>query len=94
MHVVVRNYDGPGASELFDLLERREDDVKPLISGVPGFVSYVAFRTGGGGSTVTICEEKAGADESARRAAEWIKQNAEVAVDRPLITEGRTILRF
>src|SRR5919198_699360 len=49
MYVVVRSYSGQGASELFDLLGQREEDVKELISGVPGFVRYAAFRSGDGG---------------------------------------------
>ena len=66
MYAAVRSYSGQGASELFDVLGQREEDVKSLISGVPGFVSYVAFRSGDGGMTVTICEDKAGTDESSR----------------------------
>jgi hypothetical protein len=31
MYVVVRSYSGQGASELFDLLGEREEDVKELI---------------------------------------------------------------
>ena len=46
MHVVVRSYSGQGASDLFDALEQNEAEVTALISGVPGFVSYVAFRSG------------------------------------------------
>ena len=76
MYAVVRTYSGEGASELFDLLGQREQDVQALISGVPGFVNYVAVRSGDGGVTVTVCEDKAGTDESARRAAEWVKDNA------------------
>ena len=53
MYAVVRSYSGPGASELFDLLGQREEDVKNLIGAVPGFVSYVAFRSGDGG-TITL----------------------------------------
>ena len=49
--------------------------MKALISGVPGFVSYAAVRGGVGGVTVTVCEDKAGTDESARRAADWVKEN-------------------
>jgi len=45
MYVVVRSYSGQGASELFDLLGQRGEDVKSLIGGVPGFVSYAAFRS-------------------------------------------------
>ena len=95
MHVVVRSYSGQGASELFDLLGEREEDVKDLISGVPGFISYAAVRTGDGGVTVTVCEDKAGTDESSRRAAEWVKENVSATtVNPPAITEGDAVLQF
>jgi hypothetical protein len=94
MYVVVRAYSGQGASELFDLLEQREEDVKSLIGGVPGFVSYAAFRSGGGGMTVTICQDKTGTDESSERAANWVKENVSTTVDPPASTEGDTVLQF
>jgi hypothetical protein len=95
MYAVVRSYSGEGASELFDLLTQREEDVKRLISGVPGFVNYVAFRAEtGSGMTVTVCQDKAGADESTRRAADWVQENVSTPVRRLLITEGSTVLQF
>jgi hypothetical protein len=94
MYAVVRTYSGQGASELFDLLGQREADVRALISGVPGFVSYAAIRDGDGGVTVTVCEDKAGTDESSRRAAEWVKENVSASADPPAITEGNTVLQF
>jgi hypothetical protein len=94
MYVVVRSYSGQGASELFDLLGQREADVKELISGVPGFVSYAAFRSGDGGMTVTVCQDKEGTDESSRRAAEWVKENVSTPGSPPEITEGSTVLQF
>jgi hypothetical protein len=94
MHAVVRSYSGPGASELFDLLGQREEDVKNLIGGVPGFVSYTAFRSGDGGITVTVCQDKTGTDESSRRAAEWVKENVSSPANPPVITEGSTVLQF
>ena len=94
MHAVVRTYSGQGASELFDLLGDREEDVKALITGVPGFVSYAAVRSGDGGVTVTVCEDKAGTDESSRRAAEWVKENVSATADPPAVTEGDTVLQF
>ena len=54
MHVVIRSYAGAGASELFDLLEQRSDEVRELIGGVPGFVSYTGFRSGDGAKV--FCE--------------------------------------
>lgn len=94
MYAVVRTYSGQGASELFDLLGQREDDVRELISGVPGFVNYVAVRNGDGGVTVTVCNDKEGTDESSRRAAEWVKENVGASTDPPAITEGETTLQF
>ncbi len=94
MHVVVRSYSGQGASELFDLLAQREEDVRELISGVPGFVTYAAFRTDDGGAAVTVCQDKAGTDESSRRAAGWVAENTTTSVDPPRITEGSTVIQF
>jgi hypothetical protein len=94
MHVVVRSYSGPGATELFDLIGQREDEVKDLISGVPGFIKYAAVRTGDGGVTVTMCDDKEGTDESSRRAADWVKENATESVSPPEISEGDTVLEF
>jgi hypothetical protein len=67
--------------------------VKALISGVPGFVNYAAVREGDGGVTVTVCEDKAGTDESSRRAAEWVKDNISAQADPPAMTEGNTVLQ-
>ena len=95
MYVAVRSYSGQGASELFDVLAESEEDVKSLISSVPGFVSYAAFRSGDGGTTVTICQDKAGTDESSRRAARWVMENVSALGSPPVvITEGAAVLRF
>ena len=95
MYVVVRSYSGQGASELFDLIEQSDKEIRELITGVPGFVTYAAFRSGDGGTTVTVCQEKAGTDESSNRAAAWIKENASgTAVSPPEIKEGSTVLQF
>ena len=68
--------------------------MKALINGVPGFVSYAAVRSGDGGVTVTVCEDKTGTDESSRRAAEWVKENISATANPPAITEGNTVLQF
>jgi len=95
MYVAVRSYSGQGASELFDVLGQRAEDVKSLISSVPGFISYAAFRSGDGGMTVTICEDKVGTDESSRRAAKWVSENVSTTGSPPVvIREGSTVLLF
>jgi hypothetical protein len=94
MYAVIRTYTGQGAAEVLDLVESRADDVKDLIGGVPGFVSYTALRSSDGGVTVTVCEDEAGTDESSRRAAEYVKEHISTAVDPPEITAGSTVLQF
>jgi hypothetical protein len=94
MHAVVRSWSGEDAQELFDQLEQRTDEIEELIGGVPGFVSYTAFRTDEGGSTVTVCQDKSGTDESSRRAAEWVKENISATANPPAISEGGTVAHF
>jgi hypothetical protein len=94
MYVVVRSYSGKGASEIFDLLERSEEEVEEIIAGVPGFLSYMAIRSGDGGMTVTVCQDKAGTDESSRRAGQWVKRRVATTAHPPVIVEGSTVLQF
>ncbi len=95
MHVAVRSYSGTGAADLFDALEKNEEEVRELITTVPGFVTYSAFRSGNGGMTVTVCQEKAGTDESTKRAGDWVAENVgDSDISPPEITEGDTALHF
>ena len=94
MHAVVRSYSGQGASELFEQLEKRNEEIKDLIGGVPGFVSYTALRSSEGGATVTVCQDETGTAESSRRAAEWVKENISTMANPPVITEGSTVAYF
>ena len=95
MYIVVRHYTG--ASALVDAMVRREQEVRELISTVPGFRAYYAARMGGGGAvaTVTVCDDKAGTDESTRRAGEWVRANtAGATIAPPEVTEGETYITF
>jgi hypothetical protein len=94
MYTVVRQYSGPGVSELINVLESNKDEVERLIRGVTGVVSYTLLRTSDGGITVTVCQDKAGADESVRIAAAWVREHATGATNPPVISEGETILHF
>ncbi len=94
MYTVVRQYSGQGASQIFDAIEGKKDEVERLIRGVPGFVSYSLLRTNDGGVSVTVCQDKAGTDESVKIAADWVKQNVATAVSPPTISEGDNILQL
>ena len=95
MHAVVRNYSGAGAKQLFDLLEQRKAEVEAVIRKVPGLVSYTMLRNGDGGVSVTVCKDKAGADESVKIARDWIQKNASnTRASPPAVMEGSVILQI
>lgn len=95
MHTVIRSYSGSGASALFDLLEASKQEVEGLIRSVTGFVSYSLVRTADGGVSVTVCQDKAGTDESLQLARDWIQQHgSDLNVSPPAVTEGSNILQL
>jgi hypothetical protein len=94
MYAVVRTYSGKGAKELFDILEKRKSEVESVIRPVKGFVSYTLARSGDGGFSVTVCQDKAGADESVQVAREWVAKNASnTGAGAPKVSEGPVIIQ-
>ena len=95
MQVVIRTYSGKGAKELFDVLDKHKPDVESLLRSVKGFVSYTLARSGDGGFSVTVCNDKAGIDESVQKAKEWIAKNAgNIGSSAPKMTEGSVIIQM
>ena len=95
MHAVIRTFAGPSAKQLFDVLEARKQEVEKLIRPVKGFVCYSLVRTSEGGISVTVCEDKAGTDQSSQIARDWIGKNAaDLGVNAPTIVEGSVILQL
>ena len=95
MYAIVRNYSGAGAKQLFDVLERQKAEVEATLRKVPGLESYTLVRSGDGGMSITVCKDKAGADESVKVAREWIKKNAaDVPAYPPAIMEGSVIVQI
>ena len=93
MHAVIRSYSGTGAKALFDLLEERKAEVEGLIRSAAGFVSYTLMRTADGGATVTVCQDKAGTDESVQLARNWISENASgLGANPPAVSEGTVVI--
>jgi hypothetical protein len=95
MDVVVRTYTGKGTKELFSLLEQRKSEIETLMRSVGGFESYTLARSsnGEGGLSMTVCQDKAGTEESGRMAKEWIAKNAgNIGLDAPKVSEGSIII--
>ena len=94
MYAVVRRY--ADASVLSDALVEHLDEIRSVLTTVPGFKAYHALRTANGGlTTMTVCEDQSGTQESSRRAAEWVRNNlAGLSLAPPEITEGEAFLSF
>jgi len=95
MYATVRSYSGPGAAELFEQLARRQDEIRELFIRVEGFVSYTAVQTGpDSGTTVTVCRDHAGAEESTRIAAGWVATNLSAGGNPPTVSGGIAVAHF
>ncbi len=95
MQAVTRTYSGPGAKKLFAELKKNARAIDGELSQVKGLKSYLLIDTGDGGISVTVCEDKAGIDESVRVAADWIKKNApNTGASPPTIKQGEVIAQI
>lgn len=93
MQAVVRTYSGKGAKELSDLLEKHAAEIERLLHSVKGFVGYTLARSGDGGFSVTVCQDKTGVDESTAVARDWIAKNAgTTGAAAPKISDGPVII--
>jgi uncharacterized protein YmfQ (DUF2313 family) len=94
MYTTIRVYSG--SSELGAELQRKQDSVKRAISAVPGFQAYYWVATAdGGGASVTVCDDQAGAEASNAAAAAWIPENLPgLSVAPPTISAGEVLIAF
>lgn len=91
MHVVLRTYQDPDG-RLANLVGEKEDELRSLMKGITGFVSWVAAKSGDTLITGTTCQSKEGCDQSVQVARDWVaKQN--VSSSPPQVTEGEVLLR-
>lgn len=92
-HCVVRVYNNSGP--LISAVRERESEVREIMTGTPGFVSWAIIDTGKGALSITVCDDKVGTDDSSARAAAWIKANLRDAkIDPPQMLEGEQVVRF
>ena len=91
MFAVTRTYTG--ASALIDAIDRRRAEVEGVITTVPGFVSYFASRSGDSLTTITVCDDQSGCDETTRRAAAWVRENLpDAKIAAPTVNAGEVFI--
>ena len=73
-----------------EVMRRVNEGFIPIIKDADGFLAYYALNAGAGEiATVSVFEDQAGAEESIRMAADWVRQNlAALLPDPPEITAG------
>jgi hypothetical protein len=93
MYAVIRTYtDSPGLAEE---LAARKSEVEEIMTPVAGFQSWFVVPTGDGCVTVTVCEDKAGCDETTERAANWLSEHAsEIKSTPPQVASGEVLLQI
>lgn len=94
MYTAIRRYTvAPGRFAV--VASRAETTFLPVVRALPGFVAYLLVDGGQENgrdvlATVSVFETKAGADESVRRAALWVRENLTPSDDArgPEVTAG------
>ena len=91
MYATIRRYEG--VTNPSEAARRVNEGFVPLISQIPGFVAYYWVDAGGGVMiSASVFQDQAGAEESNRRAADWVQQNlASLLPNPPQITAGEIV---
>jgi len=87
MFAVIRHYHlNPKDGTEID--RRIREEFVPIVKSAKGFVRYYWLDTGEGAS-VSVFKDKAGADESVRLAADYVKEHlSKLLTQKPEIIEG------
>jgi hypothetical protein len=81
MFASIRKY--VSAPTLADELVKRQDEIKSAFMPVPGLHAYYLIKTGDGAVSLTVCENRSGAEESNRLEATWLKDKLPTFATRP-----------
>jgi hypothetical protein len=97
MYATIRRYTPKSATTqaaVEDLKQRIENGFLPIVQDVRGFHSYGAVNTGNGEIvTISIFEDKAGATESTRKAAEFVQKDPlKDQLGKPEVLEGELLV--
>ena len=93
MYTVIRRYTG---SSLREVVKQNEASLRKAMADIPGLRGYYLIEGNGEVASITVCDSKAGTDESNKRASEWVKDHipSSAKLSKPQITEGETIVEI
>ena len=89
MYAAMRRYN-VNEGTVGQIVERVNADFLPRLRQAPGFVSYFLLDAGDGTiASVSVFDDKRGAEESSRMASEWVRQNiSHLVKSAPVILSG------
>ncbi|HXS83500.1 MAG TPA: hypothetical protein VN896_12360 [Methylomirabilota bacterium] len=73
MFASIRKYSG--APLLSDELVKHQEEIKTVLRPIRGLHAFYLVKTADGVVSMTLCNDKAAADESNRVEAAWLKNN-------------------
>ncbi|MET7330406.1 hypothetical protein [Nonomuraea sp. NPDC005650] len=91
MYATMRRYEG--VTDSAEAARRVSEGFVPLIRPIPGFVSYFWVDAGDGVMvSTTVFEDRAGAEESTRKAADFVRESlASLFPNPPQVTVGEVV---
>ncbi|HEU5430025.1 MAG TPA: hypothetical protein VFU81_00090 [Thermomicrobiales bacterium] len=88
-YLAIRQYQLAPGHTMDELAAAVEGGFLPIVRAVPGFREYFLVETGEGTASISVFTDQAGAEESTRRAADWVQQNlAGFFAGPPTVTTG------
>jgi len=94
MYAAIRRYNiAPGSAAT--IVQRANEGLLPTLSHTPGFVAYYLIDPGDGTIvSVSVFEDRAGADTSTRVATEWVRQHlGQFVRTAPVIVAGTVAMQ-
>lgn len=91
MHASIRQYRSSDAAEVGRRANDPSTGFPPVARQITGFQAWYLIDSGDGTlTTVTICDDESGVDQSVEKAREWVGDNAADLVEgSPDVTNGK-----
>jgi hypothetical protein len=94
MYASIRRYSGVDP-RMWEQLQQLRPSLEAAFRQVPGFRSWCLVRTDDGLTTVTLCDDQAGAEQSVQTAANWIRQTIpDMISGQPEVSNGEVALQL
>jgi hypothetical protein len=91
VYATIRRYEG--VSDAAEAGRRVREEFVPIIHAVPGFLAYYWVDAGNGVMiSASVFEDRVGAEESNRQAADWIREHGTALLPSPpQVTAGEVV---